>query len=98
MEDKTTLDEQTIQAALRKLNGWEQEGISLKKIFYFDNYRDITSFLNHLVNTITEQNHHPDFALQNSSRSVSVDISTHSAKAITKADILFAQTLENWKS
>ena len=97
MEDKTILNSADIDRELNQYSGWTREDITLKKTFVFENYRDITSFLGHLVKTITDQNHHPDFSLDNGSRSIPVAISTHSAKAVTQADLLFVETLEKWK-
>ena len=60
-EDKTTLSTAEVDAELPALEGWRRDGIILARDFVFANFKDITSFLNHLTRTITEQNHHPDF-------------------------------------
>lgn len=96
-EDKTTLSAEQADQALRELEGWSRDNTTIARAFQLANFRDITSFLNHLVQTITEQNHHPDFALDTGSRTVSVAVTTHSAGAVTKADILFARTLNKWE-
>lgn len=96
-EDKTTLSAEQADQALQELEGWSRDDITIARTFKLANFQDITSFLNHLVKTITEQNHHPDFALDTGSRTVSVAVTTHSAGAVTNADILFASTLNEWE-
>jgi 4a-hydroxytetrahydrobiopterin dehydratase len=96
-EDKTTLTLVEVDAELGTLTGWRREGVVISRAFSFANFGDITSFLNHLVGTITEQNHHPDFCLDTGKRTISVSVTTHSEKAITRSDILFARTLNQWQ-
>ncbi len=95
-EDKTTLSPAAADEELKSMEGWRRDNITIARDFKLANFKDITSFLNHLVQTITEQNHHPDFSLDCGSRTVSVAVTTHSAGAITQADILFARTLNAW--
>jgi pterin-4a-carbinolamine dehydratase len=96
-EDKTSLSAETADAELKDIEGWHRDNITIARDFKLANFKDITSFLNHLVKTITEQNHHPDFSLDTGSRTVSVAVTTHSAGAVTRADILFARTLNAWE-
>lgn len=96
MEEKQLLSDADIERELARLEGWSREGMDLKKTFCFSNYRDITGFLQHLVQTIVDQNHHPDFSLINAKRCIPVSVSTHSAGAISRADINFAHRLNAW--
>ena len=96
-EDKTTLSAAQVDAELQTLAGWSRDGIVISRAFVFANFKDITSFLNHLTRTITEQNHHPDFSLDTSKRTIAVEVTTHSEGAVTRSDILFARTLNEWQ-
>lgn len=96
-EDKTTMSAQQADQELQSIEGWSRDNITITRDFKLANFKDITSFLNHLVETITVQNHHPDFSLNTGSRTISVAVTTHSAGAVTKADILFARTLNAWQ-
>ncbi|MEW6750693.1 MAG: 4a-hydroxytetrahydrobiopterin dehydratase [Candidatus Latescibacterota bacterium] len=96
-EDKTVLPAAQVDAELKGLEGWRRDGSTISREFRFANFRDITAFLNHLVRTITEQNHHPDFRLETGSKLVAVSVTTHSEKAITRSDIRFARTLNQWQ-
>ncbi len=96
-EDKTTLTAAEVDAELQTLDGWSRDGIIISRAFVFANFKDITSFLNHLTRTITEQNHHPDFSLDTGQRTIAVSVTTHSEGAVTRSDILFARTLNEWR-
>ena len=96
-EDKTTLTAAEVDAELQTLAGWSRDGIIISRDFVFTNFKDITSFLNHLTRTITEQNHHPDFSLDTGKRTIAVSVTTHSEGAVTRSDILFARTLNEWQ-
>ena len=63
IEDKTILTPQQVDGELENLEGWQRRDVVISRAFTFANFRDITSFLNHLVRTITEMNHHPDFTM-----------------------------------
>ncbi len=96
-ENKSNLSAAEVDDQLRTLVGWSRDGIIISRDFVFDNFKDITSFLNHLTHTITTQNHHPDFSLNTGTRTIAVSVTTHSEGAITKSDILFAHTLNEWQ-
>ena len=97
IEDKTALSTAEVESALHTLNGWSRDGTILSRDFAFANFADITSFLNHLTATITEQNHHPDFSLDTGTRTIAVSVTTHSEGAITRSDVHFARTLNDWQ-
>lgn len=95
-EDKSVLTHAQVDEELLSLPGWQRAQNVLSRSFVFGNFREITSFLNHLTRTITEQDHHPDFALNTGMKMVTVALTTHSEKALTRADLLFAHTLSKW--
>ncbi|MBM3280367.1 MAG: 4a-hydroxytetrahydrobiopterin dehydratase [Candidatus Handelsmanbacteria bacterium] len=95
-EDKTGLTPAQIDEELRSLEGWSRSESVISRAFVFRNYRDLTSFLNHLTQTITSQNHHPDFGLNTGMRLIWVALTTHSKKALTRSDLNFARTLNSW--
>ena len=95
-EDKTVLSPEEVDEELRRLEGWSRDGIVISRDFVHENFKDITSFLNHLVKTITEMNHHPDFSLDTGAKTISVAVTTHSEQAVTRSDVNFARTLNAW--
>ena len=96
-EDKTVLTSGEVDKVLQTLDGWSRDGTIISRNFVMANFKDITSFLNHLVKTITNMNHHPDFSLNTGSKTIAVSVTTHSEKAITGADVQFARTLNTWQ-
>jgi 4a-hydroxytetrahydrobiopterin dehydratase len=95
-ENKTVLSSAQVDEALETLEGWSRSGAVLARHFVFQDFEEITSFLHHLVRTITAQNHHPDFSLNTGLQMVSVALSTQSERAVTLSDIEFARTLNAW--
>ena len=98
-ENKTAINTEALKRNIKSLKGWGLRKDTVIECNYtFNNFKDITTFLNHLVNTITELNHHPDFSLDTNSRTIFVSLTTHSKGCITQADIDFAHKLNNWTS
>lgn len=95
-EDKSTMTDSEVDLAVSEISGWRREGIFLKKDFVFANFKEINAFLPWLTKTIVEQNHHPDFALICARKTVSVEVTTHSAGRATRADINLAKALNAW--
>ena len=96
VEDKTILTSSEVDEDLKTLEGWTRDDVVISRDFTFSSFKDITSFLNHLVATITSMNHHPDFSLNTGSRTIAVSVTTHSEKAVTRSDIQFARALNSW--
>ena len=96
-EDKPPLSAAEVDSELETLSGWSRDGIIISRDFVFENFKDITSFLNHLTKTITDQNHHPDFSLETGKKTIAVSVTTHSEGAVTRSDVLFARTLNAWQ-
>ena len=96
MEDKTHISASEILAQLSAYTGWEIDGIMLKKVFQFENYRDINRFLPYYTKTIVEINHHPDFSFDSGKKTVTMQVTTHSEGCLTQADLDLALALEAW--
>ena len=95
-ENKTGLSAAQVDQELQSLEGWSRSEAVLTRNFVFHDFEEITTFLNHLVRTLTTQNHHPDFSLNTGLKMVAVALTTQSEQAITIADIQFARTLNAW--
>ena len=95
-ENKTVLTPEEVNEELKTLEGWSRDGIIISRDFVLANFKDITSFLNHLAKTITDMNHHPDFSLDTGSKTVAVSVTTHSEQAVTSSDVNFARALNAW--
>ena len=96
-ENKTILSDAEVDAELQLLEGWSRDGVVISRDFVMANFRDITAFLKHLVDTIATQNHHPDFSLDTGTRTIAVSVTTHSEGRLTRSDTDFATALNAWK-
>ncbi len=96
VEDKTLLSDDALAAALAGLTGWEKQGKAIVRRYLLPNFTEITRFMKHLAATIEATNHHPDAILDTTTRSVTVTVVTHSAGAVTQADVDFATALNDF--
>ena len=54
-ENKTTINAEALKQNIKTLEGWQLKKNTVIECNYtFNNFKDITAFLNHLVDTITE--------------------------------------------
>ncbi len=97
-EDKTKLTKTEIEDLVNDLENWHIDGVWLKKKYLFDNFKEINRFLPYLANTIVNQNHHPEFAFDTKTKSITIKMTTHSKNQITRSDINLASALEKWKT
>jgi pterin-4a-carbinolamine dehydratase len=63
-EDTTPLSAAQVDAVLPTLEGWTRSEAVLACTFVFPNVSEIIAFFTHLVRTMTQQQHHPDFSLK----------------------------------
>ena len=95
-EDKAVLSDEEIRKELETLPGWRRAGILIEKTYVFENFKQINAFLPHVAGTIVRLNHHPDLVFLPGKKSFEFTTTTHSHKAITRADIALARALESW--
>ena len=96
-EDTTPLSAAEVDTLLPTLEGWTRSEAVLARTFVFPTFPAITAFLTPLVQTMTAHNHLPDFRLNTGLKMVSVALTTHSAQALTRADVQFARALNTWQ-
>jgi len=96
VENKTVLTEAALAEQLATIDGWEKQGKAIVRRYLLPNFAEITRFMKHLAATIEATNHHPDAILDTTTRSVTVTVTTHSAGAVTQADVDFAKALNSF--
>lgn len=74
---------------LQGLPGWRHEGARLVKTFSFPGYMDGVRFANKVAEAAEALNHHPDMWIR--FRSVTLELSTHSAGGVTQLDLALAR-------
>ncbi|MEI6237667.1 MAG: 4a-hydroxytetrahydrobiopterin dehydratase [Candidatus Saccharibacteria bacterium] len=87
------LKDDEVQASLVNLEGWEAKENSIVKDFGFKGFSTAIEFIIQLVPVTEKLNHHP--TITNSYNRVTVSLTTHSAKGLTKTDFKFAQEADN---
>jgi len=90
------LSDAQVDAALAPLPGWKRVGSGeqavIEKAFPFPGYAATMAFVNRVAKAAETQDHHPDMLVQWGR--CTVRFSTHSAKAVTAADIEAARNVE----
>lgn len=86
------LTEQQIERALVDLPGWEYDGEVITKTYTWGSFRESIDFVNDVADLAEDANHHPDLEVYFDE--VVVSFRTHSAEAVTDADVRMAGEVE----
>lgn len=88
------LNEEQLNEALEKLEGWKSEDDKLKKQFKFDDFRQAVTFIVRLSFEAEDAMHHPE--IFNVYNTVDIALTTHDAGGkVTEKDVNLAQTLDS---
>ena len=74
--------------------GWTLDGESINRTFEFEDFAEAIGFVNRVALAAEKADHHPDIDIR--WNKVTLTLSTHSAKALTKRDTDLAGTIEGW--
>ncbi|WP_204103008.1 MULTISPECIES: 4a-hydroxytetrahydrobiopterin dehydratase [Spirulina sp. CCY15215] len=85
------LNQTEIQARLKTLTGWKQNGKVIQQTFRFKNFIAAIAFVNELVEPAETAGHHPD--LEISYNKVTVSMTSHDAGGLTSKDFDMAMTI-----
>lgn len=88
-----TLDDDRINEALEKLDGWAREGDAIAKEFKRGDFVGSVKFCDQIVQPAEEMGHHPD--LEISWDTVTVRITTHSEGGLTENDFELAGRIDS---
>jgi 4a-hydroxytetrahydrobiopterin dehydratase len=88
-------NEQTIKKELLKLKAWDFVNNALVKHFKFDTFSQALGFIVQVGLEAEKQSHHPE--LLNVYNKVTIRLTTHDAKGVTKKDIDLAVTIDTVK-
>lgn len=86
------LTEDQINEGLAKLDGWNQDGSAITKVYEKGDFTGSVRFAGAIVGPAEELGHHPD--LEISWSTVRVSISTHSEGGLTEKDFELAGKLD----
>lgn len=86
------LTDDQVALQLQELNGWQQEGNSIVKIFVFHDFIEAISFMTEVAFHAEKLEHHPEWT--NIYNKVHVRLTTHDVNGITSHDIRLAKRME----
>lgn len=92
VEDVDLLDDDTIEARLAELDGWEREGDAIAKTFKRGDFVGAVEFVQKLVEPAEDMGHHPDLSL--SWDEVRISITSHAAGGLTESDFELAKRID----
>ncbi|NIT13971.1 MAG: 4a-hydroxytetrahydrobiopterin dehydratase [Candidatus Dadabacteria bacterium] len=87
------LSEQEIVENLSSLDGWQQSGLEIEKLYKFKNFIEAVGFVNKVAILAEKADHHPDILIQYSK--VKINLSTHSEGGLTEKDFKLANQIES---
>lgn len=90
-----TLTEEEIKKYMAQLKeGWEiLEGIKIKKLFKFKDFKEAIVFVNKVANLSESEGHHPDIIIHYNE--VDIVIWTHSIGGLSENDFILAAKIDN---
>lgn len=86
------LSEPEIAKALERLEGWERDGETVRKLYTFKTFADGIRFVDRVAVEADAVDHHPDIDIRYTT--VVLTLSTHSAGGLTPKDIQLAEAID----
>lgn len=76
--------------------GWETDMYAMKKDFEFDSFEECHAFCTRVAKDAEAKDHHPEWKLTNSGKTVSVKLTSHFAEnTVTRLDFELAEAMNN---
>ena len=86
------LSEPEIAKALERLEGWERDGETIRKLYTFKTFADGIRFVDRVAVEADAVDHHPDIDIRYTT--VVLTLSTHSAGGLTPKDVQLAEVID----
>jgi 4a-hydroxytetrahydrobiopterin dehydratase len=86
------IDTDSIDRALRDLDGWRREGDTIVRELRFPSFMDAIRFIDRVAVVAEAADHHPE--LTNVYWNVSVRLTTHDAGGVTERDLALARAID----
>ena len=83
---------QEIQQHMENLKEWSLSSNSIEKVFSFNTFKESIAFVNKIGEIAEKHNHHPDIMINYNI--VSLSLTTHNVKGLTKADFDVAKEID----
>lgn len=86
------LEQSEVKHLLQELEGWEQTGSEIAKVYQFKNYYETMAFVNATAWISHQENHHPD--LEVGYRQCRVRYTTHAIGGLSENDFICAAKID----
>lgn len=86
------LTQEQINSNLNSLDGWQQDGNKIKKLFKFKNFKGALAFVNQVGNIAEAEKHHPDIYLTYGK--AEIVIWTHAINGLSENDFILAAKID----
>jgi 4a-hydroxytetrahydrobiopterin dehydratase len=87
------LTDAELAEALASLPEWSRDGDIIRRSVKVAGFREAVALVNEVADAAEAANHHPDIAITGY-RNVSIELTTHAAKALTRRDIDLATEID----
>lgn len=85
------LTDAEIQKALDSLEGWQQNGTAIQRVFRFPDFKMAMVFVNKVADAAEKANHHPDIDIRYNT--VTMALVSHDAGGVTPRDVRMAEVI-----
>ena len=86
------LDLEAIEDELARLDGWEFDGMAIRKTFVMGSFQQSIDWVNRVAEVAERLSHHPDIIIN--FKKVTLRCWTHKNNSVSKADIQLAEEIE----
>jgi 4a-hydroxytetrahydrobiopterin dehydratase len=86
------LDLEAIEDELARLDGWEFDGLAIRKTFVMGSFQQSIDWVNRVGEVAEREGHHPDIIINY--KKVTLRCWTHKNNSVSKADIQLAEQIE----
>lgn len=87
------LTEEEIRNRLTAIAGWERKGDRIEKRYTLKNFKEALRFVNRVGELAEGMDHHPDILIYHY-KNVTLTLTTHDAKGLTRLDFDLAERIE----
>jgi 4a-hydroxytetrahydrobiopterin dehydratase len=86
------LTDSEIQQALTSLQGWQQNGKAIQRVFRFPDFKAAMQFVNKVADAAEQANHHPDIDIRYNT--VTMALVSHDSGGVTQRDVRMAGVID----
>lgn len=80
-----------VEDALKRLPGWQPEGIAIARIFQFPDFKLAMEFVNKVAAAAEQATHHPDIDIRYNK--VTLSLVSHDSGGVTQRDVRMAERI-----